>query len=50
MAWDKFFDMGDYAAFVWPAFSLSAIVLVAMLVISLRYLRVQTQLLDEQDS
>jgi len=50
MAWDKFFDMGGYAAYVWPAFSLSAIVLIVMLVVSLRYLKKQTQLLEKLES
>jgi heme exporter protein D len=39
MVWDKFFDMGGYAAYVWPAFSLSAVVLLVMLVVSLKFLK-----------
>ena len=34
-----FLDMGGYAAFVWPSFAITAVVLVAMLVVSLRGLR-----------
>lgn len=50
MAWDKFFDMGGYGAFVWPAFTISAVVLIVMLVVSLRYLKAQTKLLESLDS
>ena len=34
-----FFDMGGYAAFVWPAFGLSFLVMAAMVVSTLRRLR-----------
>ena len=34
-----FLGMGGYAAFVWPALSLTAVILVAMLVLSLHDLR-----------
>ena len=34
-----FLDMGGYAAFVWPSFAITAVVLVGMLVASLRRLR-----------
>ena len=34
-----FFDMGGYAAFVWPAFGVSAAVLIGLLVASVRALR-----------
>lgn len=34
-----YFAMGGYASFVWPAFALSTVVLVALLVSSLRSLR-----------
>ncbi len=34
-----FLDMGGYAAFVWPSFAITAVVLVGMLVASLRWLR-----------
>ena len=50
MAWDTFFDMGGYAAFVWPAFGLSTLVLIVMLVVSLRYLKTQTGLLEDLDT
>ena len=32
----KFLDMGGYAAYVWPALGLTAAVLVALLVVSVR--------------
>ena len=35
----SFLDMGGYAAFVWPALSLTAVVLIGMLVVSLQMLR-----------
>lgn len=35
----EFFAMGGYAAFVWPAYALAAIVLVGLLVVSLCRLR-----------
>ena len=34
-----FLDMGGYAAFVWPSYAITALVLVGMLVASLRWLR-----------
>jgi heme exporter protein D len=45
----EFFAMGGYGAFVWPAFGLSAIVLVALLVTSVRSLRASEQALAEID-
>lgn len=41
-----YFSMGGYAAFIWPAFALSAIVLVALLVTSLKSLRDSERALD----
>jgi len=35
----NFFAMGGYAAFVWPAYALAAIVLAGLLAVSLRQLR-----------
>jgi heme exporter protein D len=35
----SFFAMGGYAAFVWPAYALAALVLVGLLLASLRQLR-----------
>lgn len=35
----EFFQMGGYAAFVWPAYGIAFVVLVGMLVASIRNLR-----------
>lgn len=50
MVWDKFFDMGGYAAYVWPAFSLSAVALLVMLVVSLKFLKSQQRVLKQLES
>ncbi len=42
-----YFAMGGYASFVWPAFGLSAVVVVALLVVSLRNLRLSEAALAE---
>ena len=34
-----FLDMGGYAAYVWPAYAVTAVVLVALLALSLRALK-----------
>ena len=41
-----FLDMGGFAAFVWPSFAITAVVLVGMLVASLRWLRSTEAALD----
>ena len=41
-----FLDMGGYAAFVWPSFAITAVVLVGMLAASLRWLRSTEAALD----
>lgn len=35
----SFFEMGGYAAYVWPAFGIGALVLIALLVLSLQRLK-----------
>ena len=35
----SFFEMGGYAAYVWPAFGAAAAVMIALLVLSLRAVR-----------
>jgi len=35
----EFLDMGGYAAFVWPSYGLTAVVLIGVLVVSLRQRR-----------
>jgi heme exporter protein D len=42
----EFFAMGGYAAFIWPAFAITAIVLAGLLMISLRGVRVREARLD----
>ncbi len=45
-----FFDMGGYAAFVWPAYALTAAVLAAVAVASWRELRaLERELADLED-
>ena len=35
----SFFDMGGYAAYVWPAFGAAAAIMVGLLVLSIRTMR-----------
>jgi len=44
---NEYFNMGGYAAFVWPAFALSFIVLAALLFTSLKSLRASEKALIE---
>jgi heme exporter protein D len=45
-----FFDMGGYAAFVWPAYALTAAILVAIAVGSWRRLRaLERELADAEE-
>ena len=37
----EFFAMGGHAAFIWPAFGITAIVLIGLLAISLRGVRIR---------
>ena len=41
-----FFDMGGRAAFVWTAYGLTALVLIALLVISLKAMRARNRELE----
>ncbi|MCB2101489.1 MAG: heme exporter protein CcmD [Rhodobacterales bacterium] len=45
-----FFSMGGYAAFIWPCFGVTAVVLVALLVISQRRLSASRRLLDSLEA
>jgi heme exporter protein D len=47
----EFFHMGGYAAFIWPAYGLSAFVLTTLTVLSLRSFKATRALADvlEQD-
>lgn len=42
----QFLDMGGYAAFVWPSFAVTALVLVGLLVASVRSLRAREAALE----
>jgi heme exporter protein D len=42
-----FLDMGGYAVYVWPAYGLAAVVMIANVVLSLRRLRKRTDELRE---
>ena len=42
----SFLEMGGYAAYVWPAFGITAFVLVALALASLRSLRTREQVLE----
>ena len=41
-----FLDMGGYAGFVWPAYGVTALVMLALLIASLRALRKRQAALD----
>jgi heme exporter protein D len=41
----KFFEMGGYAIYVWPAFALAALVMIGLLITSLRTLRAREAIL-----
>lgn len=45
----EFFHMGGYAAFVWPAWGLTALVMIGLVVISLADLRAQRRFLADLD-
>ncbi len=42
----SFVEMGGYAAYVWPAFGATAVVLTVLVATSLRSLRVRKQILE----
>ena len=46
----SFFEMGGYAAFVWPAFGITALVMVGLLIDSLRDLRRRQRRLAELEA
>ena len=46
----SFFEMGGYAAYVWPAFGVGAVVLIALLVISLRSLKSREKALRQLEA
>lgn len=42
-ALDHFLAMGGYAAFIWPAFGIAAIILISLLIVSRRYWKAQAK-------
>ena len=46
----SFWEMGGYAAYVWPAFGAAAVILIALLVISVRTLRSRERVLRALES
>lgn len=46
----SFFEMGGYAAYVWPAFGVAAVVLIALLVISLHGLKSRERALRQLEA
>jgi heme exporter protein D len=46
----SFWEMGGYAAYVWPAFGAAALILIALLVISVLTLRARQRALRELEA
>lgn len=46
----SFFAMGGYAAYVWPAFGVAAVILIALLLLSLRSLRAREAVLRKLEA
>ncbi len=46
----NFFEMGGYAAFVWPCFGLTALVMLGLLVTTLRDLRARERRLQQLEA
>ena len=44
--WQTFFDMGGYAAYVWPAYAVSILALAAVAVLSWRDMKRAERLVD----
>ena len=42
----SFFEMGGYAAYVWPAFGAAAVIMVVLLVLSIRTMRAREAALN----
>ena len=47
---ERFLAMGGYAVYVWPAFAVTAVVMIGLLVTSLRGLRREERVLDALQS
>jgi heme exporter protein D len=46
----SFFEMGGYAAYVWPSFGVGAVVLIGLLLCSLRSLKSREAVLRQLDA
>ncbi|MDA0230143.1 MAG: heme exporter protein CcmD [Proteobacteria bacterium] len=46
----SFFEMGGYAAYVWPAFGVGAVVLIGLLLFSLRSLKSREAVLRQLEA
>ena len=46
----EFFDMGGYAAFVWPGYAITAVVMIGLIVTSIRSNRQALHQMDESDT
>jgi heme exporter protein D len=46
----KFFEMGGYAIYVWPAFAVAALVMIGLLITTLRTLRAREAILRRLES
>jgi heme exporter protein D len=44
--WQTFFDMGGYAAYVWPAYGVSALALIVLALLSWRDMRRSERLVE----
>jgi heme exporter protein D len=45
-----YFDMGGYAAFIWPSYGVAALLLVVLFLLSARRLQAAERALDERDA
>ncbi len=43
---DKFFSMGGYGGYIWPAYGISAFIMIVLLVATVRGLRTRQATLD----
>jgi heme exporter protein D len=50
MSMSDYFAMGGYAAYVWPAYAVTAVVLIGLLVVTLRDLRSREAMIKTLDA
>ena len=46
----EYFQMGGYAAFIWPSYAVAILLLVVLFLLSARRLQAAERALDDQDS